>query len=77
MIKDLVQTIIKQFVAHPDQVRVDSIKQDDVTRLEIHVDKADLGKVIGKSGQTIKAIRLLIYSITPKDKKVMVDVVHK
>ena len=74
MIKELVQEIVKQFVNKPDQVVVEIVQNGDITLVEISVDEKDRGKVIGRSGQTIKALRMLIQSISPSDKKITVDI---
>lgn len=58
--KDLVEYIVKQIVNNSDQVVVDEIQEEGQVRLILTVDDADMGIVIGKSGQTIKAIRKIL-----------------
>jgi hypothetical protein len=58
--KDFVQYVVQQLVTHPDQVEV-SEKVDDLgTLIELKVAKDDMGKIIGKSGQTAKSLRVLL-----------------
>ena len=73
MTKELVEYVVKQLVNKPDAASVSVSKVNDTTLLEISVDEADRGKVIGRSGQTIKALRMLVSAIVSDDKKVMVD----
>lgn len=58
--KDIVEFIVKQFVSNPDAVEVTEEEQDGYLRIMLKVDPADMGLTIGKSGQTIKAIRRLL-----------------
>ncbi len=73
MVQELVEYIVKQLVAQPDSVTVTIAKRGNMRILEIIVDEQDRGKVIGKEGQTIKALRSLIEVIVPEGKKVTVE----
>lgn len=74
MIKELVTYIVKQLVDSPDQVEVFIHKNGNLSTLEIKVNERDRGKLIGKQGQTIKAIRTLINTLLPDDQKVTIEV---
>lgn len=58
--KDLVKEIAVALVDYPDEVRVVEIKGSQSAVIELHVAKADIGKVIGKQGRTATAIRTII-----------------
>jgi uncharacterized protein len=58
--RDLVESIAKALVDHPEQVQVKAIEGEQVTVLELRVHPEDLGKVIGKQGRTAKSIRTLL-----------------
>ncbi len=73
MTKELVEYVVKQLVNKPDAASVSVTKTDDKTLIEISVDELDRGKVIGRSGQTIKALRMLVSAIVADDKKITVD----
>lgn len=60
MLKELVVYIVKHLVYSPEAVQVQEIEQDQKKVLKIIVDQQDTGKVIGKDGQSIKAIRALV-----------------
>ena len=55
----LVESIVTSLVDEPDQVRVESSQDDDTLTIEIHVAPNDTGKIIGRQGRIIKAIRTL------------------
>lgn len=74
MVKELVEHIIKSLVEFPNAVFVSSTLKDEITVLEIVVDTSDRGKVIGKEGQTIKALRSFIGLIVEPGIKVTVDI---
>ena len=58
--KELVETIARALVDHPEEVQVKSGEGAQVTVLELRVHPEDLGKVIGRQGRTAKAIRTLL-----------------
>lgn len=73
MIIELVGNIVKQFAQFPDAVTVVLVKSGEIDLIEIVVDARDRGKVIGRNGQTIKALRMLVHALSPADKKLTVD----
>jgi predicted RNA-binding protein YlqC (UPF0109 family) len=58
--RELVESIAKALVDHPDEVQVKSVEGEQVTVLELRVHPEDLGKVIGRQGRTAKSIRTLL-----------------
>jgi predicted RNA-binding protein YlqC (UPF0109 family) len=66
--------LVKGIVDHPDQVAVDARNTPRGEVLEVRVHPEDLGRVIGRSGRTAKALRTLVSAIAD-GKKVRVDVV--
>jgi uncharacterized protein len=67
--KELVETIARALVDHPDDVKVKSGQGAQVTVLELQVHPQDLGKVIGRQGRTAKAIRTLLGAAGLKQRK--------
>jgi predicted RNA-binding protein YlqC (UPF0109 family) len=67
--KELVETITKALVDHPEEVRVKSGEGAQVTVLELQVHPEDLGKVIGRQGRTAKAIRTVLGAAGIKARK--------
>ncbi len=58
--KDLLSFIVTSLVTKPDAVVIDEQKVDGGITLNLTVDPSDMGLIIGKSGQTIRAIRRLL-----------------
>lgn len=58
--KELVEFIVKSLVDYPDEVYVDAIQDAGTTVLELRVARADMGRVIGKGGRVINAVRALV-----------------
>jgi hypothetical protein len=67
--KELIETIVKSLVDQPDEVRINIIKGEKTSVIELSVAKDDLGKVIGKQGRTAKAIRILLTAASTKLKQ--------
>lgn len=58
--KDLLDFIVKNLVTKPEAVLVDEQKEEGNVNLMLTVDPSDMGIIIGKGGQTIRAIRKLL-----------------
>jgi len=58
--KEFVEFIVKHPVDKPDEVRITEVEGEKITVLELHVGEEDYGKVIGKRGKNIMAIRTLL-----------------
>ena len=67
--EELVKFIAEALVDHPKEVRVRSIEGANSVIVELKVAKDDVGKVIGKCGQTAKAIRKILSAAATKLKK--------
>ena len=72
--KDTLVYILQKLVDHPDDIIVDDVKDGDSTVLTIHANAEDIGKIIGKSGRIIKALRDIIKLMATKE-QTYVDVV--
>ena len=75
--KDLVEYLAKALVDSPADVTVDEFEEDDGTIVfEVEVADDDVGKVIGRNGRTINALRTVIRaSAVRRNRRVLVDVV--
>ncbi len=58
--KVLLEMIVKALVDDPDQVTVTEVEGENTTIFELRVSQPDMGKVIGKQGRTVLAIRTLL-----------------
>ena len=64
--KDLIEFVAKKLVENPDDVDVKLIEGEDEQNYELRVNQSDMGRIIGKSGRTAKAIRTLVNSSSAK-----------
>lgn len=67
--KEFIELIVKYLVDNPDQVDVKEIEGSRTTVYELRVAQPDLGKVIGKQGQTAKSIRTLLAAAAARQGK--------
>jgi len=73
--KDLLLAIAKKMVDHPDQVQVQEQHGEWTMVLVLSVAKQDLGKILGKQGKNIAAIRTIMSAAAAKlHKRVIVEV---
>ncbi len=74
--KELVEVIAKSLVDIPEQVSVQEIEADGATIYELSVSEEDMGKIIGRQGRTVKALRTVVNAAALKDdKKVSIEIV--
>lgn len=57
MYKDLVEYLVKGLVDNPDTVSIEQFDQSKAVTVEITVAEEDAGRIIGKRGRVINAIR--------------------
>ncbi|MFN8548187.1 MAG: KH domain-containing protein [Candidatus Eisenbacteria bacterium] len=65
-LKELIEYITKSLVDNPTEVEVRAVQGEKTTVYELRVGDGDLGKVIGKHGRTIRAIRTLLSASATK-----------
>lgn len=75
-LEDLLVFLARSLVDEPDAVTVESFEEDDGTIvLELQVAADDTGKVIGRGGRTVSALRTVIKAASVKEqKRVLIDV---
>jgi len=64
--KELIEVIAKALVDNPDQVEVTEIEGQHSSVVELKVAKEDVGKIIGKQGRTVQAMRTILGGATSK-----------
>tara|TARA_B100000029_G_scaffold484509_1_gene536795 strand:- start:2195 stop:2446 length:252 start_codon:yes stop_codon:yes gene_type:complete len=65
-VKELLEDIVKAIVDDMDTVKVNILETESTSIYELHVAKEDIGKVIGKSGRNITALRIIMAAATSK-----------
>lgn len=66
--KETLLYMLQQIVDHPDDIEIEEVGEGDRTVYVIHANPEDMGKIIGKKGRIIMAIRDLIKIIATKHK---------
>ena len=65
--KELVETIAKALVDHPEEVTVSEKVDGKNVEINLHVANGDMGKLIVKQGRIAKAIRAVVKAASVKD----------
>lgn len=66
--RETVEMIVKALVDDVEAVDVRESDQQGATLIEVRVAPADMGKIIGRQGRTIRALRALAYAVSIKRK---------
>ena len=76
--ENLINDIVKSIVDKPDEVSVVLNESENTRIYELSVGEGDLGKVVGKRGQNVSAIRTLIAAASAKecDKRLILEVIE-
>ncbi len=72
--KSLTQFLVKELADHPAQVSITESESEGSTLLKLNVAEEDKGKIIGKQGKVIKAIRAVVSAAGAKTgKRAVID----
>jgi len=72
---DLVCFLAKKIVEEPDAVRIEEIDSDGDLLLRLHVAESDRGKVIGRRGRMVQALRTLARAAGARsDRRVLLEI---
>ncbi len=69
LMKELVEFIVKNLVANPDEVAVTEIEKDRETVYNVKIAEEDFGRIIGRSGKVATAIRTVVKTSAKKQNK--------
>ena len=77
--KEAVELILKKLVRDPGAVDVREVERDrSTTVIEVRVAQGDVGKVIGRQGRTVKAMRSLLHAAGQKqNRRYVLDIVEE
>lgn len=64
--KEFIEFIARSLVDYPEEVEAKRIDGEKTMVFELRVNKSDIGKIIGKNGRTIRAIRTLLTTTAAK-----------
>lgn len=75
--RDTVEMIVKALVDDKEAVDVREVQGNGTTRIEIRVAATDMGKVIGRQGRTVRALRSLVHAAGVKQhRRIVLDIVE-
>ncbi|MET3558299.1 putative RNA-binding protein YlqC (UPF0109 family) [Streptococcus rupicaprae] len=77
MIEDLIIAIVKPLISHPDKLTLRIEDTPEFLEYHLDLDPSDIGRVIGRKGRTISAIRTIVYSVPTDGKKVRLVIDEK
>ncbi|MEP6740923.1 MAG: KH domain-containing protein [bacterium] len=66
--KEAVEMIVRALVDDVEAVDVREVKREGATLIEVRVAPADMGKIIGRQGKTVRALRALAHAVSLKRK---------
>ena len=74
----LLEDIVKTIVDKPDEVKVEVNESENTIVYELNVGDGDLGKVIGKKGRNVNAIRTLLLASNAKEggKRAILEIIE-
>ena len=74
----LLEDIVRSIVDKPDEVKVDINESENTIVYELNVGDGDLGKVIGKKGRNVNAIRTLLSASNAKEggKRAILEIIE-
>lgn len=67
--KEIIEIMVRAIVDEPDAVSVTEVVGAHTTILELRVAKTDIGKVIGKQGHNVSALRTILNAVSAKSRK--------
>jgi len=69
MVTDFVAQFARMIATYPDDIRVEANEGGEITEIVLYANQADVGKLIGKEGKMIGAIKTVISGCKAKDGK--------
>lgn len=67
--RPFVETLVKAVVEHPEEIQIDEEHEMGTRTFYVKVSPDDVGKVIGKSGRVVSAIRFVVSAVAAKSRE--------
>lgn len=67
--RPFVETLVKSVVENPDAIHIDEEQEMGTRTFYVRVSQEDVGKVIGKSGRVVSAIRCVVSAVAAKSRE--------
>lgn len=75
MLKELLQYLVSEVVEQPERLKIDHISTPKVELFYLSVSRKDLGRLLGREGRTVEAIRAVMRAVAAKQgKETVIDV---
>lgn len=75
--RDAIEMVVKSLVDDVEAVDVREVEQQGSTLIEVRVSPGDMGKIIGRQGRTVRALRSLAHAVSVKKKhRFVLDIVE-
>ena len=76
--KDVLMDMVKSIVDKPDEVSIEITESENTQIYELRVGEGDVGKVIGKQGKNVGAIRTILSAATAKEggKRAILEIIE-
>jgi uncharacterized protein len=75
--RETVEMIVKALVDDTEAVEVREVERKDALLIEIRVAQSDMGKLIGRQGRTVRALRSLVHAASVKrNRRYILDIVE-
>ncbi|MBG9985853.1 KH domain-containing protein [Facklamia sp. DSM 111018] len=68
-IQSLVRTIVEPLIDHPEEFKIEVHDSEEFMEYHLILHPDDIGRIIGKKGRVIRAIRTIVYSVRMRDQK--------
>ena len=74
---ELVEYLARRLVESPDAVSVEEVEEDGALVIRLHVASEDLGRVIGRGGRIVRALRTIVRAGGAHgDRRVLLEIVE-
>ena len=74
--KEFLEFVAKHLVDQPDSVVIETEEKEQKLVFKLKVAESDIGKIIGRSGKTASALRVLLRAVAAKEgKRAVLDIV--
>lgn len=68
-IEQLIRTIVEPLVDHPEDFQIELKDTEEFMEYHLNLHPDDIGRIIGRKGRVIRAIRTIVYSVRMRDQK--------
>ncbi len=68
-IENLIKTMVEPIIQYPEDFKINIVDSEEFKEFHIELHPEDIGRVIGRKGRVIRAIRTIVYSIRNRNEK--------